>query len=265
MNRSVSRYLACVAMAGVLAFCVAGTALAKGGTGGGGGGGGGTAVPPPVPRSALSISSGLNTLGPVGSDQAVFLTVTALGDDRDAPVITMTSGPAGLILNNLLPSADPHGGINGHTLASYMWTPGRSDIGQTFQATFTATTQSGAAVSTTVAFGTVQDVPPATVSGLTATTFADHIEAHWNPSATGDRLTYTLVACYNSVLVGTTIPGIFCDSAGNTQALELLDIPTGPATNLGLPGQSANYYGLFLNAWSGFDGHLMGRVSVNLP
>jgi hypothetical protein len=83
-------------------------------------------------------------------------------------------------------------------------------------------------------------------------------------SATGDALTCTLTACYMSVLVGSTIPEIYCDSADSTALLQSLNIPTGPAINAANPAVKAVYYGLFLNAWSGVDGHLMGRVSANV-
>lgn len=217
-------------------------------------------TPPPPPKLTLTGPTSVS----VGSDQAVFVSLFAMGDGRDAPIITMTSGPSGLIPFNLTPVDHPHG-INGYTMTTYVWTPSRDEIGLTAQATFTATTQSGGKAALTVTFGAVQDAPPATISGLAADKFADHIEAHWNASTDGTPLTYTLTACYMSVLVGTNLPYLYCDLADNTASLQSLNIPTGPAVNIGQPGVQASYYGLFLSAFSGADGHLMGRVSVNLP
>ena len=232
------------------------------------GSGGGTTTPPPVPTGPTLTGSG-TTVSPSGivgvaSDQPTFLTLLAQSDGRDSPTITMLSGPAGLIIYNLSPVDHPHG-QNGFTVMPVVWTPTREDIGHTAQAIFQATTQTGRSALLTINFGPVQDVPPATVSGFTAFRVGDHIEAHWSPSATGDPLTYTLTACYMSVLVGSNIPEIYCDSADKTAALQSLNIPTGPAINTGNPAVQATYYGLFLNAWSGIDGHLMGRVSTNIP
>jgi hypothetical protein len=79
----------------------------------------------------------------------------------------MTSGPAGLIVYNTTPVDHPHG-QNGYTLATYVWTPSRDEIGLSTQATFKTTTQSGGVTAVSVSF-TVQDVPPNTISGFVAT------------------------------------------------------------------------------------------------
>ena len=231
-----------------------------------GSGGGGTTTPPPAPVLTLSGSGAtISASGIVGvaSDQPTFLNLLAKSDGRDAPVITKVSGPAGLIIYSLNPVDHPHG-ENGYTIMIVVWTPTRNDIGQTAQAIFKATTQTGRSASLAFNFGPVQGVPPATVSGFTATRVGDHIEASWSPSVTGDPLTYTLSACYMSVLVGSNIPEIYCDAVSNTTALQLLNIPIGPAINVGNPAVNATYYGLFLNAWSGIDGHFMGSVSANI-
>jgi hypothetical protein len=232
------------------------------------GSGGGT-TPPPVPTgptltaSGTTVSVASGTVG-VASDQPTILSLFAQSDGRDSPTITKLSGPAGLIIYNLSPVDHPHLGQNGYTTMAVVWTPTRSDIGQTAQAIFQATTQSGRSASITLNFAPVQDVPPAAVSGLLAFRVGDHIEAHWSPSATGEPLNYSLVACYMSVLVGSTIPEIYCDAVDKTAALQSLNIPAAPAINVGNPAVQATYYGLFLYAWSGVDGHSMGRVTTNI-
>jgi hypothetical protein len=244
-----------------IALTFSSNALAqKGGTGGGGG----TATPPPPNRTAapLTFGGGLTTLT-VGSDQPAFVMLQANSDGRDAPIITKNSGPDGLILYNTTPADHPHG-INGYTLSYYVWTPGRGDIGSSPQASFTATTQSGASRTIIVNLGPVQDVPPGVISGLTASLAGDHIEAHWNSSATGAPLTYTVTACYHSLLLGTTLPYLFCDRVGTTNDLQLLDIPSGPAQNAGQPGVPVTYYGLFVNASSAIDSHLAGQATTNV-
>jgi hypothetical protein len=235
-----------------------------GGTGGGGNtGGGGTATPPPPNRTApLTFGGGLTTLT-VGSDQPAFVMLQANSDGRDAPIITRNSGPDGLILYNTTPADHPHG-INGYTLSYYVWTPGRADIGSNPQASFTATTQSGASRTIAVNLGPVQDVAPGAISGLTASLAGDHIEAHWNPSATGAALTYTATACYHSLLLGTNLPYLFCDKAGTTSDLQLLNIPSGPAENAGQPGVPVTYYGIFVSANSAIDSQLGGQVTTNV-
>jgi hypothetical protein len=92
----------------------------------------------------------------------------------------------------------------------------------------------------------------------------DHIEARWNASADGTPLIYSVTACYHSLLTGTTLPYLFCNSAGTTSALELLNIPLGPSVNLGQPSVPATYYGIFVSANSAADSHLEGQATTNV-
>jgi hypothetical protein len=242
-----------------IALTFSSNALAqKGGTGGGG-----TATPPPPNRNVpLTFRGGLTTLT-VASDQPAFVQLQANSDGRDAPIIRKNSGPDGLILYNTTPADHPHG-INGYTLSYYVWTPGGADIGSNPQASFTATTQSGASLTITVNLGPVQDVAPGAISGLTATLAGDQIEAHWNSSATGAPLTYTVTACYHSLLLGTNLPYLFCDNAGRTNDLQLLNIPSGPTQNVGQPGVPVTYYGVFVSANRAVDSHLGGQATTNV-
>jgi hypothetical protein len=234
-----------------------------GGNGGGGNGGGGTATPPPPASNAPLTFTGGPTDLTIKSDQPVFVLLRATSDGRDAPVITENFGPAGLILQNTLPADHPHG-TNGFTVTTYEWTPSRADIGTGAQASFTATTQSGAKQTIMVNMGPVEDVASGAISGLTAQAAGDHIEARWNPSADGTPLVYTVTACYHSLLTGTTLPYLFCDTVGKTSGLDLLNIPLGPSQNAGQPGVPATYYGIFAFAASAADSHLEGQASANV-
>jgi hypothetical protein len=239
-----------------------GGGAAKGG-GGGGGNGGGTAVPPPAPQNPpFSFTGGVTSLT-VGSDQPVFAALDARSDGRDAPIITEDSGPAGLILYNAFPIDHPHG-VNGSNTMIYVWTPGRADIGTNPQAVFTATTASGATSTIAVNLGLVLDAPPGVISGLTAQLAGNHIEAHWNASANGDPLTYTVVGCYHSLLLGTNLPYLFCDKVDTTTALESLNIPAGPAVNDGQPGVPVNYYGIFVTVSTVVGSSPLGSATANV-
>jgi hypothetical protein len=145
-----------------------------------------------------------------------------------------------------------------------LWTPGGADIGSNPQASFTATTQSGASRTITVNLGPVQDVAPGAISGVTARLAGDHIEAHWNPSATGAPLTYAVTACYHSLLLGTNLPYLFCDRVGTTNDLQLLNIPPGPVANAGQPGVPVTYYGLFVGASSAIGSNVQGQATTNV-
>jgi hypothetical protein len=81
---------------------------------------------------------------------------------------------------------------------------------------------------------------------------------------TGTALVYSVTACYHSLLTGTTLPYLFCDRAGTTNAVELLNIPLGPSQNLGQPGVPATYYAIFVTANSAFDSHLEGQATSNV-
>ena len=245
----------------------------SGGSGGGGNGGSGGKPTQSRLLFSVSIPPGIpsGTAG-AGSDWPSFITVTAINHEGDAPKITMTSGPAGLIVYKLDSIDHPPSG-NGSTVETFVWTPSRSDIGTIAQATFVATTQSGETGTIPITFEPVEDSLPWTVSGFTATKVNDHIEAHWNPnesqnnSTKNDPLFYTLTACYKTVQAGTDVPAIGCDALGDREslsALSALNIPLGPATNIGNPAVPATYYGLFLSAWSGIDGHLLAQASVNI-
>jgi hypothetical protein len=242
-----------------------------GGNGGGGNNGGGGGKPT---QSRLLVSASIPPGGPsgtaaVGSDWPSFITITAVNHEGDAPKITMTSGPAGLIIYKLDSVDHPPSG-NGSTAETFVWTPSRSDIGKPAQATFVVTTQSGDSDILPITFEPVEDLLPWTVSGLTATIVGDHIEAHWNPNESGnadtknDPLFYTLTACYKTVQVGTDVPAIQCDEVDKPNSVSSLNIPLGPTTDTGNPSVPATYYGLFLSAWSGIDGHLLAQASVNI-
>jgi hypothetical protein len=241
-----------------------------GGSTGGGGTGGSGGGKPAQPRVLLSAGfQGVlvvnGQISPV-SDVAAILTVTATNHEGDAPKISVTSGPAGLIIHTLSSVDNPPNG-NGFTTATYEWTPSRNEIGTTpRQITFTATTQSGQSVSLPVVFGPVQDSGPTFLSGFSAERVNDHIEAHWNPNESGDPdpLIYTLTACYKSVVPGTSDLAIDCDTVDKTDALNSLGIPLGPTTNIGNPAVPATYYGLFVDAWKASSGLHVGHASFNL-
>jgi hypothetical protein len=237
----------------------------KGGGGSNGGSGGGKPV-----QSRLLLSAGFvatpDGRAPAIADWANVITVTATNHEGDAPKITMTSGPAGLIIYKLNSVDHPQNG-NGFSVATYVWTPSRNDIGTTAHATFVATTQSGESATLPIDFEPVQDQGQAFIlSGFTATKVNDHTEAHWNPRASGNNepLVYTLTACYKSVVPGTNDPAIDCDAVDKTDSLSSLNIPLGPTTNIGNPSVPATYYGLFLYAWQASNGLLVGQESVNL-
>ena len=241
-----------------------------GGGNNGGGGNGGSGGGKPAQSSVLLdagfqgvlIVNGL--ISPVSDTDAV-LTVTATNHEGDAPKISLASGPAGLIIHKLSSVDHPQNG-NGFTVATYEWTPSRDEIGTARQVSFVATTQSGESVTLPIDFGPVQDGGPMFLSGFTGARVSDHIEAHWNPNQSGDSdpLVYTLTACYKSVVAGTTTPAIDCDSVDKTDALSSLNIPLGPAINIGNPSVPATYYGLFLDAWKAASGLHVGQASVNL-
>jgi hypothetical protein len=244
----------------------------KGG-GGGGGNNGGSGGGKPV-QSNLFYSASLPPGTPsgtaaAGSDWPSFITITAVNHEGDAPKITMTSGPAGLIIYKL-DSVDNAPGGNGTTVETFVWTPSRSDIGVSAQATFVIATQSGESDTLPITFEPVEDLLPWIVSGFTATKVGDHIEAHWNPNESGnsstknDPLFYTLTACYESIQVGSDIPAVHCDELDKPDSLSSLNIPLGPRPNTGNPSVPATYYGLFLSAWSGLDGHLLAQASANI-
>jgi hypothetical protein len=240
-----------------------GGGAAGGGGGAAGGGGGGTATPPPAPKNPpFTFTGGITSLS-VGSDQPVFVALDARSDGRDAPIITEDSGPDSLILYNAFPIDHPHG-VNGSNTMIYVWTPGRADIGTNPQAVFTATTASGGRSTITVSLGPVVDVAPAAISGLTAQLVGDHVEAHWNASANGQSMTYTVVGCYHSLLTGTNLPYLFCDKLDTTTALESLNLPAGPATNVGQPGVPVNYYGIFVNAATVAGAGASGTATANV-
>jgi hypothetical protein len=239
-----------------------------GGNNGGGGNGGSGGGKPAQSRLLLTASSIETPDGrfPAVADTATVITVTATNHEGDAPKIALISGPAGLIIYKLNSVDHPQNG-NGFTVATYVWTPSRNDIGTTAaHAIFVATTQSGESATLPIDFEPVQDLGPGFLSGFTATKVNDHIEAHWNPNASGDPdpLFYTLTACYKSVVPGTNVPAIDCDSVDKTDSLSSLNIPLGPSTNVGNPSVPASYYGLFLYAWKANNGILVGQGSANL-
>src|SRR5215813_6728190 len=93
-----------------------------GGNGGGGNGGGGKpTAPPSVP---LTFTGGV--LGDVATDQMAIVQLRANSDGLDAPVITEVSGPAGLIVQSVLPADHPRGS-NGFNVTDYAWTPSPAD------------------------------------------------------------------------------------------------------------------------------------------
>jgi len=233
-----------------------------GGTGSGGtGGGGGTATPPPAPQNPpLQFTGGVTTVT-VGSDQRAFVQLLAVSDGRDAPVITKVSGPDGLILYNTAPVDHPHG-TNGYTVTSYVWTPGRADIGTAPVALFVATTQSGASATRTVTLGPVVDVAPGVISGLTATLAGDRIQVNWSSNATETPLTFTVTGCYHTLLVGTTLPYLACDKLDSTTSLQS-NVPASPTVNIGQPGVPVNYYGIFVSGANG-PGTVGGSATANV-
>jgi hypothetical protein len=238
-----------------------------GSTSGGGGNGGSGSGKPTQSRLLVSVGSIATADGrlPAVADWANMITVTAINHEGDAPKINMTSGPAGLIIYKLNAVDNPPSG-NGFTEETYLWTPSRSEIGTLAHATFVATAKSGESANISVDFEPVQDPGPEFLSGFTATKVNDHIEAHWNPNESGDPdpLVYTLIACYKSVVPGSTDLAIDCDTVDKTDALSSLNIPLGPSTNVGNPSVPATYYGLFLYAWKANNGILVGQVSVSL-
>jgi hypothetical protein len=218
-----------------------------GGTGGGtGSGGGGTATPPPAPQNSPLRFTGGSTALTVGSDQPAFVQLLALGDGRDAPLVTKVSGPDGLILYNTAPVDHPHG-TNGYTMAVYVWTPSRADIGTSPVAVFMATTLSGASATVTVTLGPVVDVTPGAISGLTATLVGDRIQANWSSNASGTSATFSVTGCYHTLLPGTNLPYLFCDQLDSTTALQS-NVRASPTVNVGQPGVPVNYYGIFVSA-----------------
>jgi hypothetical protein len=234
-----------------------------GGTGGGGtGGGGGTATPPPAPQNPpLQLTGGVTALS-VGSDQPAYVQLTALSDGRDAPVITKVSGPDGLILFGATTVDHPHG-TNGYNLTTYVWTPGRADIGSAPVAVFTATTQSGASATLTVTLGPVVDVAPGVISGLTATQAGDRIQASWGSNATGAATVFMVVGCYHTLLLGTNLPYLACDKLDSTTALQS-NVPASPTVNVGQPGVPVNYYGIFVTASAGPGTVASGSATANV-
>jgi hypothetical protein len=240
----------------------------KGGGGGNGGGGDGGSGKPTSSRILLGASSVTTPGGlfPAVAETANIITVTAINHEGDAPRISTTSGPAGLIIYQLNSVDNPPSG-NGISVATYVWTPSRNEIGSpTAHATFVATTQSGESATLHIDFEPVQEIGPTFLSGFTATKVDDHIEAQWRPNESGDPdpLVYTLTACYKSVKPGTDVPTIDCDSVDKTDSLSSLNIPLGPTTNIGNPSVPATYYGLFIFAWKSASGLLVGQASVNL-
>jgi hypothetical protein len=238
---------------------------AGGSNGGGGNGGGGK---PTSSRILLGASSITTPSGffPAVAETANVITVTAINHEGDAPKITMTSGPAGLIIYQLNSVDNPPNG-NGFSVATYVWTPNRNEIGTpAAHATFVATTLSGESATLPIDFEPVQDIGPTFLSGFTATKVNDHIEAHWNPNESGDPdpLVYTLTACYKSVIPGTDALAIDCDPVDTTDSLSSLNIPLGPTINVGNPSVPATYYGLFVYARKSASGLLVGQASVNL-
>src|ERR1700753_2396082 len=237
-----------------------------GGSSGGGGNNGGSGKPTSS-RILLEAGSITTPSGrfPAVADTANVITVTAINHEGDAPKITMTSGPAGLIISQLNSVDNPPNG-NGFSVATYVWTPTRDEIGTNAHATFAATTQSGESATLPIDFEPVHDIGPTFLSGFTATKVNDHIEAHWHPNESGDPdpLVYILTACYKSVIPGTNNPAIDCDTVDQTSSLSSLNIPLGPTTNIGNPSVPATYYGLFLAARKSASDLLVGQASVNL-
>ena len=254
MTRSLKALL-CASVCFALMLPLNSFAQKGSGGGGTGSGGGGTTTP-------LVFGGGLQALT-VGSDQPAFVMLQATSDGRDAPIITKVAGPVGLILYNTAPVDHPHG-VNGYNVTYYVWTPSRADIGTSPIAIFTATTASGAISTISVTLGPVQDVAPGAISGLIANFVGDHIEAHWNASTGPDPLTYVVTACYHSVLVGTNLPYLYCNKVDTTNALQSLNIPTGPVSNVGQPGVPATYYGLFVGASSAINSQFGGQVTANV-
>jgi hypothetical protein len=150
--------------------------------------------------------------------------------------------------------------MNGYTTATYVWTPGRADIGTSPVAVFRATTQSGASATVTVTLGPVVDVSPGAISGLTATLVGDRIQANWNSS--GTSATFTVVGCYHTVLTGTNLPYLFCDKLDSTTALQS-NVPASPTVNAGQPGVPVNYYGIFV-AGANASGTVGGSATANV-
>jgi len=208
-------------------------------------GGGGTAVPTPPPTTALptvtvsaSLFPGTNALA--GQAVSVFVIATSESGNRKAPTLAVASAPAGFTLLSLVTVDGPHGGGPGYVEASYSWTPARDQIGLAAAATFTATTRAGS-TSATTSFGTVQDAPTA-LTGLTAVTAGDHLEARWNASTGGvGPISYVVSACYRNANIRSVAST--CDVITTTTDTAALGIPlANPTPTVAPAGGVATYF-----------------------
>jgi hypothetical protein len=235
----------------------------NGGGGGAGNGGGGQPVPPPQPLTFnVSLLGSTTSFGVVNSDQEATVVLTASSDGKDVPVITLVSGPAGLILQGEAPIFK--GGLPFSSIsANYVWTPSRADIGTAPTAVFEVTTASGASLFRTVVLGPVEDAAPGVISSLTATHVGDRVQVQWSTNSTGSAVNFAVTGCYHTLFPGTTIPYFTCDQLSNTTTPGA-DVPASPTVNSGQPGVPVNYYGIFVTASSAANASLLGSASANV-
>ncbi|HEX3967351.1 MAG TPA: hypothetical protein VHW70_05250 [Edaphobacter sp.] len=198
----------------------------------------------------------------VNSDQEGLISLSASSDGKDVPVITLVSGPPGLML--LADAPLFKGGMPFSAIAAtYAWTPSRADIGTAPAAVFKATTASGASALSTVLLGPVQDVPPGAVSGLTATHVGNRIQVQWSSNSTNPGLAFEVEGCYHTLFPATTIPYLTCELLSTTTTAGA-DVPDSPVTNSGQPGVPVNYYGIFVTAVGSPNFALLGSGSANV-
>lgn len=213
-----------------------------------GGGGGGTAVPPtPVPTAQPTLDVTGPSFTPL-SDRPLTLSLiaTSEGNNRKAPIVTVSNTPAGFIVINSVSIDSPHGGGPGHVIASYSWTPTRAQIGLVAQPRFIATT-SGGSDTVVATLAAVQDAPTP-ITGLTAVVVGDHIEARWQPVTGGvNPITYSVSACYRNANIRPS--AATCDLVATTTAPQVLDIPVAnPSPTVAPSGGVATYFTLLITA-----------------